>query len=205
MNIFLIHRMHEENKKSPLTWHQSKYSSARKRAAEDLDGSDNEEKGVWSDWHHETRQPGSSLNIHLELQDCEHFTILNQNHRTYMRDRGKKKDGQRNVLPPQIFNGDDYIGVRKKKEKVFYHPDLRAHLQQDFEDFDLANEDDMLEEFLGIERENPKVLFSAEQFTADISRWSRTKRVQWLPRRRKGWLGSCRRRGFRLWRRKKFG
>ena len=27
-----------------------------------------------------------------------------------MRDRGKKKDGQRNVLPPQIFNGDDYIG-----------------------------------------------------------------------------------------------
>ena len=76
-----------------------------------------------------------------------------------MRDRGKKKDGQRNVLPPQIFNGDDYIGVRKKKEKVFYHPDLRAHLQQDFEDFDLANEDDMLEEFLGIERENPKVNF----------------------------------------------
>jgi len=61
----------------------------------------------------------------------------NQNHRTYMRDRGKKKDGQRNVLPPQIFNGDDYIG--------------------DFEDFDLANEDDVLEEFLGIERENPKV------------------------------------------------
>jgi len=61
----------------------------------------------------------------------------NQNHRTYMRDRGKKKEGQRNVLPPQIFNGDDYIG--------------------DFEDFDLANEDDVLEEFLGIERENPKV------------------------------------------------
>ena len=28
--------------------------------------------------------------------------------------------------------------------------------QQDFEDFDLANEDDVLEEFLGIERENPK-------------------------------------------------
>ena len=30
-------------------------------------------------------------------------------------------------------------------------------LFQDFEDFDLANEDDVLEEFLGIERENPKV------------------------------------------------
>ena len=32
-----------------------------------------------------------------------------------MRDRGKKKEGQRNVLPPQIFNGDDYIGVSGKK------------------------------------------------------------------------------------------
>ena len=30
-------------------------------------------------------------------------------------------------------------------------------LSKDFEDFDLANEDDVLEEFLGIERENPKV------------------------------------------------
>ena len=45
------------------------------------------------------------------------LTLFNQNHRTYMRDRGKKKEGQRNVLPPQIFNGDDYIGVREKLPK----------------------------------------------------------------------------------------
>lgn len=61
----------------------------------------------------------------------------NQNHRTYMRENGKKKEGQRNAIPPQIFNGDQFRG--------------------DFEDFDIANEDDLLEEFLGIERESPKV------------------------------------------------
>lgn len=61
----------------------------------------------------------------------------NQNHRTFMRENGKKKEGQRNAIPPQIFNGDQFKG--------------------DFEDFDIANEDDLLEEFLGIERESPKV------------------------------------------------
>ena len=69
-----------------------------------------------------------------------------------MRDRGKKKEGQRNVLPPQIFNGDDYIGVNNNT--LFLKVTI---LSKDFEDFDLANEDDVLEEFLGIERENPKV------------------------------------------------
>ena len=29
---------------------------------------------------------------------------------------------------------------------------------KDFEDFDIANEDDVLEEFLGLERSKPKVL-----------------------------------------------
>ena len=38
-----------------------------------------------------------------------------------MRDRGKKKEGQRNVLPPQIFNGDDYIGVREKCPKILLY------------------------------------------------------------------------------------
>ena len=33
--------------------------------------------------------------------------------REYMREKGKKKEGQRNVLPPQIFNGDKYCGVRE--------------------------------------------------------------------------------------------
>ena len=57
-------------------------------------------------------KPGNQVNLIFR----EKFQILffNQNHRTYMRDRGKKKEGQRNVLPPQIFNGDDYIGVSQK-------------------------------------------------------------------------------------------
>jgi len=54
----------------------------------------------------------------------------------FMRSNGKKKEGERNVLPPQIFNGDKYCG--------------------DYEDFDVANEDDELEEFLGIPRKSPK-------------------------------------------------
>ena len=53
-----------------------------------------------------------------------------------MREKGKKQDGQRNALPPQIFNGEECRG--------------------NFEDFDIANEDDVLEEFLGIPRRNPK-------------------------------------------------
>merc|ERR1712156_790091 len=56
--------------------------------------------------------------------------------RDFMRSNGKKKEGERNVLPPQIFNGDKYCG--------------------DYEDFDVANEDDELEEFLGIPRKSPK-------------------------------------------------
>merc|ERR1719513_518904 len=61
----------------------------------------------------------------------------------YMREQGKKKDGERNVLPPQIFNGEKYCG--------------------DYDDFDLANEDDVLEEFLGIPRKTPKVVPGKEE------------------------------------------
>jgi len=60
-----------------------------------------------------------------------------QEQKKFMREKGKKKDGQRFALPPQIFNGEEYRG--------------------NFEDFDIANEDDMLEEFLGKDRQNPKV------------------------------------------------
>lgn len=60
----------------------------------------------------------------------------------YMREQGKKKEGQRNVLPPQIFNGEKYCG--------------------DYDDFDLANEDDELEEFLGIPRKTPKSVPAGE-------------------------------------------
>ena len=51
-----------------------------------------------------------------------------------MRKNGRKREGQRNVLPPQVFNGEEYRG--------------------DYEDFDVANEDDMLEEFLGLPRKH---------------------------------------------------
>ena len=61
-----------------------------------------------------------------------------EQHRDFMRKKGKKNEGQRNVLPPQVFNEDDYRG--------------------DCDDFDMANEDNMLEEFLGIARKHPKVL-----------------------------------------------
>jgi len=60
-----------------------------------------------------------------------------QEMRSFMREKGRRKEGQRNVLPPQIFNGEEYRG--------------------DYEGFDIANEDDDLEEFLGIPRKNPKV------------------------------------------------
>jgi len=59
-----------------------------------------------------------------------------QDMRTFMRMNGRKREGQRNVLPPQIFNGEEYRG--------------------DYEGFDIANEDDDLEEFLGIPRKCPK-------------------------------------------------
>merc|ERR1712123_354738 len=58
--------------------------------------------------------------------------------RDVMRASAKKKEGQRHALPPQIFNGDKYCG--------------------DYDDFDVANEDDELEEFLCIPRKTPKAV-----------------------------------------------
>ena len=57
--------------------------------------------------------------------------------RDFMRKKGRKREGQRNVLPPQLFNEEEYRG--------------------DYEDFDMANEDDLLEEFLGLPRKHIKV------------------------------------------------
>ena len=45
-----------------------------------------------------------------------------------------------------------YIFLTNKKED-----DPNFHFLKDFEDFDIANEDDVLEEFLGLERLKPKV------------------------------------------------
>ena len=46
----------------------------------------------------------------------------------YMREKGKKKDGQRFVLPPQIFNGEKYCGVSSQFKvpilgnvRLFFH------------------------------------------------------------------------------------
>merc|ERR1712106_1101653 len=58
--------------------------------------------------------------------------------RDVMRASAEKKEGQRHALPPQIFNGDKYCG--------------------DYDDFDVANEDDELEEFLCIPRKTPKAV-----------------------------------------------
>lgn len=38
--------------------------------------------------------------------------------RNFMRENAKKKEGQRHVLPPQIFNGDKYCGVHIYTYKI---------------------------------------------------------------------------------------
>ena len=49
----------------------------------------------------------------LRTRQIEHDTIDisapgNQDLRKFMREKGKKIDGQRNALPPQIFNGEEH-------------------------------------------------------------------------------------------------
>merc|ERR1711994_512588 len=75
-----------------------------------------------------------SLGIPTEVVDITAPSM--EEARNFMREHGKKKDGERNVLPPQIFNGEKYCG--------------------DYDDFDVANKDDVLEEFLQIPRKTPK-------------------------------------------------
>merc|ERR1712012_1133672 len=75
-----------------------------------------------------------SLGIQMDLVDISAPGMDDQ--RDLMRASAKKKEGQRHALPPQIFNGEKYCG--------------------DYDDFDVANEDDELEEFLGIPRKTPK-------------------------------------------------
>merc|ERR1712180_330101 len=82
-----------------------------------------------------------SLGIALKQVDISAPGMDEQ--RDFMRASAKKKEGQRHALPPQIFNGDKYCG--------------------DYDDFDVANEDDELEEFLGIPRKTPKVVPGKEE------------------------------------------
>merc|ERR1711974_54700 len=75
-----------------------------------------------------------SLGIAIELCDISAPGMEEQ--RDFMRANATKKENQRNVLPPQVFNGEKYCG--------------------DYDAFDVANEDDELEEFLGLPRKHPK-------------------------------------------------
>ena len=79
-----------------------------------------------------------------------------EDHRDVMRASAKKKEGQRHALPPQIFNGEKYCGVRQSLMSLLVGLTREPSLQ-DYDDFDVANEDDELEEFLGIPRKTPKV------------------------------------------------
>ena len=59
----------------------------------------------------ETRQQ-TILHV-LKARQIEHDIIDisapgNQELRKFMRERGKKINGQRNALPPQIFNGEEH-------------------------------------------------------------------------------------------------
>ena len=59
----------------------------------------------------ETRQQ-TILHV-LEARQIDYDTIDisapgNQELRKFMRERGKKINGQRNALPPQIFNGEEH-------------------------------------------------------------------------------------------------
>merc|ERR1719245_1095560 len=82
-----------------------------------------------------------SLGIQMDLVDISAPGMDDQ--RDLMRASAKKKEGQRHALPPQIFNGEKYCG--------------------DYDDFDVANEDDELEEFLGIPRKTPKAVKAEEE------------------------------------------
>jgi len=75
-----------------------------------------------------------SLNLEHDLVDVA--APGTEKDRDFMREHAKKKEGQRHCLPPQIFNGEKYCGG--------------------YDEFDVANEDDELEEFLGLPRKTPK-------------------------------------------------
>ena len=50
-----------------------------------------------------------SLGILTELVDISAPGM--EKKRDFMREKAKKKKDQRNALPPQVFNGDNYCGV----------------------------------------------------------------------------------------------
>ena len=53
----------------------------------------------------------TSLGIQMELVDIS--APGTEKKRDFMREKAGKKEDQRNVLPPQVFTGDNYCGVIK--------------------------------------------------------------------------------------------
>lgn len=52
-----------------------------------------------------------------------------ENERDFMRENGRKKEGNRNVLPPQIFNDDKYCGVGKNEDNTgLFRPKMLLNL-----------------------------------------------------------------------------
>ena len=49
--------------------------------------------------------------LHIEFEVVDIAGAAMEEAKEFMRTNGKKKDNQRHVLPPQIFNGDKYCGV----------------------------------------------------------------------------------------------
>ena len=80
--------------------------------------------------------------------------------KSFMRERARRQEGgESQVLPPQIFNGSEYRGVSEIFSGHF------KQIFQDYDAFDLANEDDVLEEFLGLEKRCAKVVLSLSLLT----------------------------------------
>lgn len=65
---------------------------------------------------------------HVEYEEIDISDVNLITDKEYMWKHGKVKDGQKNPLPPQIFNEKEYCG--------------------DFDDLDEANEGDTIESFL---------------------------------------------------------
>ena len=53
----------------------------------------------------------------ISLQQVDISAPGTEEQRDIMRAGAKKKEGQRYALPPQIFNGEKYCGVRRKKDR----------------------------------------------------------------------------------------
>ena len=67
----------------------------------------------------------NSLGIETEVVDITAPAM--DEARDFMRAHGKKKEGQRFVLPPQIFNGEKYCGVSYMFLKIQYSNTVVYH------------------------------------------------------------------------------